>query len=202
MAKNIQIRYHTNGTILDKSLFDLWSQFKLVEVFISLDSWGEKNTYMRYPSDWTAIEKNLRALDEESPESVKVMLLCSVHMMNMFYLDQFGDWIVSQNFKKITKGFNSHFIPGVVHYPPYLSIQNYPREVKEIITKRLTAFEEKSSKKSSKIQGIINLMNEVDHSARLPQTRDYIRRLDAERGTDFAKTFPDLNAFLDVASRI
>ena len=86
----------------------------------------------------------------------------------------------------------------MVHYPPHLSIQNYPRELKEEITKRLLAFEERSKKKSNKIQGIINLMNEVDHSSRLPQTRDYIRRLDAERGTDFAKIFPELNRYLEV----
>ncbi len=197
-APNIHMRYHTNGTLLDKSLFDFWKHFKTVEVFISLDCWGEKNNYMRFPANWSAIETNLRALDSESPDSVKVMLLCSVHMMNMFYLDQYAQWIEDQNFTKITKGFNGYFHPGVVHYPPYLSIQNYPRELKEEITKRLLAFEERSKKKSNKIQGIINLMNEVDHSSRLPQTRDYIRRLDAERGTDFAKIFPELNRYLEV----
>lgn len=197
-AEHIQIRYHTNGTLLDKSLFDLWKHFKLVEVFISLDCWGEKNNYMRFPANWQAIETNLKALDQESPESVKVMLLCSVHMMNMYYLDEYAQWIEDQNFKKVTKGFNGYFHPGVVHYPPYLSIQNYPRELKAVITQKLLAFEERSKKKSNKIQGIINLMNEVDHSERLPQTRDYIRRLDAERGTDFSKMFPELNGFLEI----
>ncbi|MBN8539259.1 MAG: twitch domain-containing radical SAM protein [Deltaproteobacteria bacterium] len=197
-AKNIQIRYHTNGTLLDKSLFDLWKEFKLVEVFISLDCWGEKNNYMRYPANWEAISNNLKCLDEESPESVKVMLLCSVHLMNMFYLDEYAQWVEDQNFRKVTKGFNGYFHPGVVHYPPYLSIQNYPSELKKAITEKLVAFENRSRKKSNKIQGIINLMNEADHSSRLNQTRDYIRRLDAERGTSFSKTFPELNRFLEI----
>jgi len=197
-AKNIQIRYHTNGTLLDKSLFDLWKEFKLVEVFISLDCWGEKNNYMRYPANWEAISTNLKCLDEDSPESVKVMLLCSVHLMNMFYLDEYAQWVEDQNFRKVTKGFNGYFHPGVVHYPPYLSIQNYPSELKKIITDKLVAFEDRSRKKSNKIQGIINLMNEADHSSRLNQTRDYIRRLDAERGTSFSKTFPELNRFLEI----
>jgi wyosine [tRNA(Phe)-imidazoG37] synthetase (radical SAM superfamily) len=197
-AKNIQIRYHTNGTLLDKSLFDLWKEFKLVEVFISLDCWGEKNNYMRYPANWEAISANLKCLDDDSPESVKVMLLCSVHLMNMFYLDEYAQWVEDQNFRKVTKGFNGYFHPGVVHYPPYLSIQNYPSELKKIITDKLVAFEDRSRKKSNKIQGIINLMNEADHSSRLNQTRDYIRRLDAERGTSFSKTFPELNRFLEI----
>ena len=81
---------------------------------------------------------------------------------------------------------------------PYLSIQNYPSELKKIITDKLVAFEDRSRKKSNKIQGIINLMNEADHSSRLNQTRDYIRRLDAERGTSFSKTFPELNRFLEI----
>lgn len=197
-AKNIQIRYHTNGTLLDKTLFSLWKEFKLVEVFISLDCWGEKNNYMRYPANWESIATNLKCLDEESPESVKVMLLCSVHLMNMFYLDEYAQWIEDQNFKKVTKGFNGYFHPGVVHYPPYLSIQNLPIDLKKIITDKLLSFEERSKKKSNKIQGIINLMNEADHSSRLKQTRDYIRRLDAERGTSFGKTFPELNKYLEI----
>jgi wyosine [tRNA(Phe)-imidazoG37] synthetase (radical SAM superfamily) len=197
-AKNIQIRYHTNGTLLDQSLFDLWKEFKLVEVFISLDCWGEKNNYMRYPANLDAIATNLKCLDEDSPESVKVMLLCSVHLMNMFYLDEYAQWVEDQNFKKVTKGFNGYFHPGVVHYPPYLSIQNYPGELKKIVSDKLAAFESRSRKKSNKIQGIINLMNEADHSSRLNQTRDYIRRLDAERGTSFSKTFPELNRFLEI----
>jgi hypothetical protein len=51
---------------------------------------------------------------------------------------------------------------------------------------------------SNKIQGFFNLMNEADLSLRLPQTRDYLRRLDAERGTDFAKVFPELNQYLEI----
>ncbi len=197
-AKNIQIRYHTNGTILDKTLFRYWSEFKLVEVFVSLDCWGEKNNYMRYPANWNSIETNLKCLDEESPESVKVMILCSVHLMNMFYLAEYSQWIEDQNFKKVTKGFNGYFHPGVVHYPPYLSIQNYPAALKQTVTEKLNKFEERSKKKSNKIQGVINLMNEADHSSRLAQTRDYIRRLDSERGTSFAATFPELNDYLKV----
>ncbi len=195
-ASHIQIRYHTNGTLLDTSLFPLWEKFKLVEVFVSLDSFGDKNSYLRYPSNWEAIAKNLQLLDRNSPDTVRSMLLASVHLLNMFYLDDYAAWIRDQGFKKVTHGFNGYYHPGVVHYPPYLSIQNYPAHVKEIITRKLLAFEESSTKKSNKIQGLVNLMNESDQAHRLPQTREYIRRLDAERGTRFDRVFPELNELL------
>lgn len=195
-ASHIQIRYHTNGTLLDTSLFPLWEKFKLVEVFVSLDCYGEKNSYLRYPANWEAIDRNLKLIDQESPETVRSMLLCSVHLLNMFYLDKYSAWIRDQHFKKVTHGFNGYYHPGVVHYPEYLSIQNYPAHVKDIITRKLLSFEETSSKKSNKIQGLVNLMNEVDHSSRLSRTKEYVRRLDAERGTHFDRVFPELNELL------
>ena len=52
----------TNGTVLDDKLLDILSQFKRVEVSISLEAAGEENDIIRYGSDWQTIEKNILQL--------------------------------------------------------------------------------------------------------------------------------------------
>lgn len=192
-AKNIVLRYHTNGTILPEELFPLWKQFQKVELFVSLDGVGEKNHYMRYPASWPAIEKNLQRLDAEPAPNIGVMILCSVHLMSMYHLANFSDWIERQNFRKVTHGYNGYFHPGVVHYPQYLSVQVYPPAVKAKIAEQLRTFEARSRKPSAKIEGVIGFMMAHDASDRLPQTREYIEKLDRLRGTNFALTFPELS---------
>ena len=51
-SKNITIRYHTNGTVMSPKILQLWEQFKAIDVCISMDSWGKKNDYIRYPGNW------------------------------------------------------------------------------------------------------------------------------------------------------
>ena len=38
-SKNIELRYHTNGTIISEEIVNLWKEFKFVEVMASIDAW-------------------------------------------------------------------------------------------------------------------------------------------------------------------
>lgn len=58
-AKEIELKYSTNLTIKDEEAVELWSQFKNVELMLSLDDLGSRNDYLRYPSKWDQLEKNL-----------------------------------------------------------------------------------------------------------------------------------------------
>ena len=46
-AHHISIHYHTNGTVLNRKLFEKWKHFETVMVFISLDDLKERNHYIR-----------------------------------------------------------------------------------------------------------------------------------------------------------
>ena len=195
-AEHIQLRYHTNGTILDEKIFELWKHFKLVEIFVSVDAIGERNHYMRHPAVWSNIEKNLHKLDGYPHNNLRILLLCSVHLMSVFYLDEFAKWIEDQNFKLVSAGTSGYFHPGVVHEPAYLSIQVLPENLKKIITEKVQAFESVSKNRSPKIGGILNFMNAADQSHLLTKSKEYIRSLDEARKTSFAKTLPELQEHL------
>ena len=191
-ASHIQLRYHTNLTVLDKDLFELWKSFKKVEVFASVDGLGDRNFYLRHPANWEAIERNLSTLEESAPDSVLTMILFSVHALSFYDLDLFANWLQDQKFKRVTYGFNGYFHPGLVMEPKFLSSQVLPLSTKEKIKDKILKFESQSLKPSYKMKGVLNYMFEKDQSHLLPVLRDYISLLDRVRKTSFSKTFPDL----------
>ena len=67
-AKNIVITYNTNLTVLPKKVLELWKQFKGVKILASVDGIGPLNHYIRFPADWSQIDKNLHFIDEHHEE--------------------------------------------------------------------------------------------------------------------------------------
>jgi MoaA/NifB/PqqE/SkfB family radical SAM enzyme len=185
-SKDIELRYHTNGTIWDQEVADLWTQFKRVEVMISLDGVGEVNDYIRYPADWPTIEKNL-SLYDNTPDMIDPKILCTVQALNIDHLPEFADWMLSKNYKKISKRSQEGiFHPGILHYPQYLSPKVLPPEVKERITLKLAEYAIKHLDNGhiQKFKQLTELMNSEDLSFMFDQTLEYINKLDQLRSTD------------------
>ncbi len=196
-AKKMHLRYHTNLTNLNTSYFSLWKEFKVVEFFASIDGFGEKNFYNRYPAKWDEIEKNLRALDQLPHDNIQTMILFSSHFLSLYNLDELCRWLEQQNYRKVTKGFNGYLHPAIVMDPRYLNPQVYPQKIKDKITQKIHEFEKNSLKPSNKISGVLQFMNAADESGHLSTTLEYIRQLDRSRGTNFQTTFPELAADLE-----
>jgi sulfatase maturation enzyme AslB (radical SAM superfamily) len=130
-SKHIELRYHTNGTIYDSEVVELWTKFKFVDVMISIDGAKEVNDYIRYPSEWSIIEQNLKLYDN-TPSMIDVKILCTVQALNIYFLPDFINWLFVQKFKKISKtNLDGTFHPGMLHYPQYLCVKSLPREFKD-----------------------------------------------------------------------
>ena len=60
---DVVLRYSTNLSVLkfkDKDLLNLWSKFKKnIEVYASIDHYGERAEYIRHGTDWGVVESNL-----------------------------------------------------------------------------------------------------------------------------------------------
>jgi organic radical activating enzyme len=185
-SEHIELRYHTNGTIYDKEVVELWKQFKFVDVMISIDGHTQLNDYIRYPADWNTIERTLHLYDT-TPDNIDVKLLCTVQALNIYYLPEFTEWLLSQNYKKISqKNLDGTFHPGVLHYPQYLCAKILPSHLKKETTDKLLAFGKKH-KNNPSIQRMIKMvdfMNSEDWSHLLPQTLEYLEKLDKLRSCD------------------
>lgn len=210
--KKIRLRYNTNGILVDNELIDLWKHFDLVKVGVSVDAAGPRNNYIRYPTDWDTIERNLHMLDN-TPENIRPSIATAIQIFNIKHLPDFIHWKVTSNFKKI----NNEKIKGItaggglinmhlLYIPTFLSIQILPKEYKEEITDTFmkfkgwlydwyttdTDFWEHNPYGWRRWQAILNHMNSSDNSHLLPGFKEYVNKLDAIRGVSAKDVFPEL----------
>jgi len=212
-AKNISVRYNTNGILLNEEIIELWNNFKKVKVSVSLDGMEDRVHYIRYPTDWKTIEQNLRRLDD-TPDNIEVNIALAVQILNIKHIPEFIQWKVESNFKKIN--FDKNLIGQTngggligVHLlwiPTWLSLRVLPKEdkqevrilfdnLKEWLWNNFTQDEEfwKINPYGWKRwEGILDWMDAEDHTYLLPDFREYIVTMDQQRSTNFKKIFPEL----------
>lgn len=193
-AQNIELRYHTNGTIMPDDIIELWSNFKFVELMLSIDGIGDQNYWLRYPTDWATVEKTLDKV-ENAPPHIVGKVLCTVSALNIWYLPDFAEWLFAKDYKKI--GIHDHqgmFHPGILHFPQYLCSKVLPQEIKEQVTVKLLKFIEKypDKNKVQELRSVVDFMNSEDWSDKWDALNRYISSIDRMRKTSFVDSFPEL----------
>lgn len=224
-AKNLELRYNSNGVEWRDDLFDLWKEFKLVRFHYSVDSISAMNEYIRYPSQWSRTEEVFKILDAQTSDNVEITVACAVQALNIYYIPEFLKWKLKHGFKKVNMwpfgagGINYHF----VYHPPHLNVKILPAWFKDEIERKYEEFipwwkanwqlgvpawhkgrvtEEQwlsADYGIERLRGMVKFAKSEDWSVRLPEMKEYIELLDKQRGTDFYKTFSEMkDIFKDV----
>lgn len=213
----ILLRYNSNGLLVDEELIELWSKFKKVKFAVSMDACFERDEYIRYPTNWETVEKNLHLLDN-TPDNIQTSLATAIQIFNIKHLPDFIKWKVQSNFKKLNLGN----VPGgvqmggglinmhLLYIPTFLSIQILPKEDKEEVEERFISFKDwlwnnyRQDDDFWKInpygwkrwEAVLNHMNAQDNSHLLPGFKEYVNKLDKIRGISAANVFPELRHLL------
>ena len=206
-AKDCNLRYNSNGLELPDKLFKLWEHFKEVRFNFSIDAYGERNDYIRYPSKWADIEKNLRRLDENTRDNTVINIACAVQLLNAGYIDELAEWKMDQGFSKINPSMFGGGIIGthLVYLPSYLNVRVLPEDAKLWVKAQVETFIDRQKFNlefnqhpfgAQRWQGLIKYMMAEDWSNKLPALIEYLKVTDERRGTDFRKTFPELGEFI------
>ena len=193
-SKNIELRYHTNGTILSQDIINLWEQFKMVKIMISLDGAEPVNSIIRSPANWKEIEKNLRIYDSLGDNFV-IELLCTVQALNIYYLPEFSEWILAQNYKKIRKAPSvGLFHCGTLHWPRYMSTKILPKELKKEITEKIESYvnQQKNPKFFKKLLDQVNFMNSEDCQDKISEFTEYIDKISTMKGLQIREKLPEI----------
>lgn len=120
-SKNIELEYSSNITVFPPDLWDLWKNFKLIKICASIDGIGQVNEAIRYPTQWTQVEDNLRMLDNTS-DNIMVFTSTTIGMLSIEHYADTLLWLQEQNFKKINKQAYSVSASHPVYNPKYLNI--------------------------------------------------------------------------------
>lgn len=212
-ANKILVRYNTNGLLIDDDIIDLWKHFKKVKVGFSLDAVGDKDHYIRYPSDWNTIVQNLHRLDN-APDNIQGSIATAIQILNIKHLPELAKWKIQQNFKKINF---ENIIDGVeagggilnmhlLYIPTFLSIRCLPAEDKAHVREIFQDFKfwlwenyrqdddfwKNNPYGWKRWEAVLNFMDGMDHSDQLPAFKEYITVMDAQRHTNFKEVFPEL----------
>jgi sulfatase maturation enzyme AslB (radical SAM superfamily) len=99
-ADKISLRYNTNGLLINEEIISIWEQFKKVKVGVSLDGMGDRVNYIRYPTEWEIIEKNLWRLENTS-DKIQFNIALAVQILNIKHVPDFIKWKISSGFKKL-----------------------------------------------------------------------------------------------------
>ena len=210
--KHIRLRYNTNGILVDEELIDLWKHFDLVKVGVSMDAAGAKNNYIRYPTDFDTVERNLHMLDN-TPDNIRPSIATALQIFNIKHLPDFIHWKLSQDFRKV----NTEEIKGMkaggglvnmhlLYIPTFLSIQILPKEDKEEVRDLFNKFkgylQDHHTTDSTfwdsnpygwrRWEAVLNYMDAADKSDLLPGFKEYVTKLDAIRGLSAKTVFPEL----------
>ncbi len=210
--EHIRLRYNTNGILVDQDLIELWKHFDLVKVGVSIDAAGPRNNYIRYPTDWATVERNLHMLDN-TPDNIRPSIATAIQIFNIKHLPDFIHWKNTQNFRKV----NTEIIKGVkaggglvnmhlLYIPTFMSIQILPKEDKAEIRELFTKFKsylydfytkdpvfwEQNPYGWRRWEAILNHMDAQDNSHLLPGFKEYVNKLDAIRGVNAKDVFPEL----------
>lgn len=198
-AKNMIVSYNTNITVLPKEVLELWKQFKEVRILASIDGFGEVNDYIRPPSRWSVIDKNLTYLDEHAEELnvSEVIVSCTVQIYNALSIADLFNYL--KKFKKILPVLNL----SNLFFPEYLSTQVLPSAAKKQATERLQTvlldLNERQVTHKYLVENIkqtIAFMNEKDSSHLLSQFKKTNSAFDKKKNVKMASVLPELNQYL------
>ena len=203
-AKNIEIKYATNGTTLGikggRTVHDYWPYFRSVAVNVSLDGIHDVYNYIRGNSDFNEVEKNIKEI-QTIPNVSRVVGAFTAQAGNILQAAECVDYFIN----KLNIVFYSHR----VSYPNCLSAQVLPKELKLLAIDRL---KEVSSRVSSfdnvkkypvlekitqgQIKDNINYLEAKDQHHLWADFVKFNQRLDATRNQSLTSVIPEFKPYV------
>jgi radical SAM protein with 4Fe4S-binding SPASM domain len=190
---DVELRYNTNLSSLKykgKNVIDLWKHFSNIQIYVSLDSWGERAEYIREGTEWPVIEENIRLIRKEAPH-VDLRMTSVISAFNVYTLPDFLDYLFTN--KLFDK---NNFYPSFYNLinPHYYSPDIIPNDLKSKIIDKL----KNVSFTRYLDQQIKNVISGLENSTFDPilknQFLNNTNYYDEIRNRDFLKTFPELAA--------
>lgn len=168
----------TNGTSISPSLENLIRKLN-IKISFSLDGIGAKNDYLRFPSKFSVIEKNILRFKDMIGR-----VYITVSSMNVLDIDEVVLWCEENEIK-------THFeiVTGPLHW---LSPLTLSKRIRFLGAQKLRSLTHKNIKYTNveDIKSIATALENSTYSSNMSEFWKLVRRFDKRRNTDFLRTFP------------
>ena len=197
-AEHIRLRYHTNGTVFPAGMIPYWQRFERVHFLVSIDGVGDVADYVRHPSNWEAIEANIRCFDGLGDNTLTNFHF-TTHALNVYRLTEVMEWADTSGLRNRERfeSVQEYVDCDLVLDPAYQDIRVLPAAFKQIVTARIADYARArpAGERVDRLTGILTFMNSEDRSSRMPSLVEYTALLDDTRGSDLLATFPELKPY-------
>ena len=203
IAKNMTLFYTTNLTVVKDELFDLWSEFKHIYLGVSIDGYNEVDDYIRYPSKWDKIEKNIEKVSGWKQElNMDLQIHSTFQALNVLNYDKLLEWVYSLG----DLGFWRIPFSNWVTYPNWYDCRVLSDDLKDMGIERITKFID--SKKDIKWDAceeqwlgilksnLVTLKETLDDEEAIYKFKIYTKKLDMHRKQHIINYIPDLDEFV------
>ena len=199
LSRNIELSYNTNWTIIPKWAAEVWSGFKAVDLFISMDGVGPVNELIRAPLKWDEFRHNLDMVEERHSEFNirKASIHATAQVYNVMRLPELCAFV--RRFEFITP---YPHIETVVH-PEVFDPKVLPPELKEQARNHIMNYaallkDDHSRMLRQDLSAVAEHMMAADHSHLLPLLRRYNEVFDRHREERAVDVLPELATILGV----
>lgn len=202
-AGEIELSYNTNLTVLPQKVTALWSRFRSVSLLCSVDGFGKVNEYIRRPSKWSDIDRNLTMVDRNFDEwKIRLARIsCTTQIYNVLTIDRLFEYLRSAGFSRLDT------LPDLVplSYPRYLSIQALPAAAKALARQKLQREIARAEALNARgaagpigsIRATLAYMDAADTSFNLPDFLSFSASSDKAFGDSWRLALPELAKYLD-----
>lgn len=207
-SRNIVLRYHSNISILPPRLLELWSDFKAIEIHVSVEGYGDINDYIRFPLKWSVFRKNFECLIELKK---RLPLWLEIHTCfqayNILRLPEFLDFLINYRAS----------LPAMPYFislgnPSYLSASVLPSALKELAMEKIYSYLDRNIShydehfgqfNREKIEILLSHFNSLNHSIETEIQRhiswtkfmDYTSSFDRLRNQSILELLPEMKPF-------
>ena len=183
LAKNLDLRFVTNGMTVNMELFTLLKHFHQVVIMYSIDGVGKIDEYIRTGTKWEEKVENMRNT-MLIPGNIKLSVSTTVQMLNIGHLQPIDEFCKSV--LKIAPRFNNPLA-----YPMWARAVNVPKKIKSLYADKYV-----NSNFINKrfILNILENEKERNHDLFLQGIARY-RMFDKIRNTNLAEVYPEFEQY-------
>ncbi|MCO4794016.1 MAG: radical SAM protein [Bacteriovoracaceae bacterium] len=192
-SNSIELRYNSNLVTLDKRVTEIWKEFKKVKLSVSLEASGSLNDYIRYPSSFEEVSKNINSLINLRNNGVPLDLSIT-SVFQAYSVPGTIDFLKWLSQYKDDFPIIPHFI--YLDFPHYLSAEVLPQSIKVQLAREINDFV--NSNKADLLSGKFKMENEKNLNILLHFLEMYIDKGKEQFFMDFTVFTKKLDKIRDV----
>ena len=199
VSKQMRLVMTTNATLTPKmgklgDVFEYVQHFKDCQINVSVECWGEKNNYIRFPSKWPKIMENVKRF-AKLPRT-KILFATCVSSLNVGYLHEVADGVdeLMDSEPEVYDNFATGSL--VIGGSNLYTIATIPEDIREFYIDKI--YNESKPRHSKTFMKLISYLAETpfDQSLHDRMIIDVAKR-DKFRGTCLTDVFPEWKPYYE-----